>query len=145
MGAQDPLEGISSHTQTCLHPRTRIHTRERPAHAAASLSLSFAHARWRKQGTGLADRGPKFTSNICNMVYGRVTQRCARAACSARRRWRHARRRRCRTAWRRRATSTLTDTRPPCFEVEKDALRLGASVHYLPTNLGPSPLRTGSP
>jgi hypothetical protein len=40
--------------------------------------------------------------------------------------------------------STLTDTRPPCFEVEKHALRLGASAHYLPTNLGPSPLRTGS-
>jgi hypothetical protein len=39
---------------------------------------------------------------------------------------------------------TLTDTRPPrptCFEVEKHALRLGASAHYLPTNLGPSPLR----
>jgi hypothetical protein len=40
--------------------------------------------------------------------------------------------------------STLTDTRPPCFEVEKHALRLGASAHYLPTTLGPSPLRTGS-
>jgi hypothetical protein len=31
-----------------------------------------------------------------------------------------------------------------CFEVEKHALRLGASSHYLPTHLGPSPLRTGS-
>ena len=41
--------------------------------------------------------------------------------------------------------STLTDTRPPCFEVEKHALRLGASAHYLPTNLGPFPLRTGFP
>jgi len=40
--------------------------------------------------------------------------------------------------------STLTDTRPPCFEVEKRALGLGASAHYPPTNLGPSPLRTGS-
>jgi hypothetical protein len=40
--------------------------------------------------------------------------------------------------------STLTDTRPPCFEVEKHALRLGASAHYLPTNRGPSPLRPGS-
>jgi hypothetical protein len=38
------------------------------------------------------------------------------------------------------SSSTLTDTRPPCFEVEKHALRLGASAHYLPTNLGPSPL-----
>jgi len=28
-------------------------------------------------------------------------------------------------------TSTLTDIRPPCFEVEKHALRLGASAHYL--------------
>jgi hypothetical protein len=26
--------------------------------------------------------------------------------------------------------STLTDTRPPCFEVEKHALKLGASAHY---------------
>jgi hypothetical protein len=40
--------------------------------------------------------------------------------------------------------STLADTRTPCFEVEKHALRLGARAHYLPTNLGPSPLRTGS-
>ena len=40
--------------------------------------------------------------------------------------------------------STLPDTRPSCFEVEKHALRLGASAHYLPTNLGPSPLRPGS-
>ena len=40
--------------------------------------------------------------------------------------------------------STLTDTRPPCFEVEKHALRLGASAHYLPTNWGPPP-RTGLP
>jgi hypothetical protein len=32
--------------------------------------------------------------------------------------------------------STLTDTRPPCFEVEKHALRLEVSAHYLPTNLG---------
>ena len=37
--------------------------------------------------------------------------------------------------------STLTDTRPPCFEVKKHALRLEASALYLPTNLGPSPLR----
>ena len=41
--------------------------------------------------------------------------------------------------------STLIDTRPMCFEVEKQALRLGASAHYIPTNLGPSPLRTGFP
>ena len=40
--------------------------------------------------------------------------------------------------------STLTDTRPPCFEVEKHALRLGASAHYLRTNWGPPP-RTGLP
>jgi hypothetical protein len=39
----------------------------------------------------------------------------------------------------------LTDTTPPCFEVEKHALNLGASAHYLPTNLGPYPTRTGSP
>jgi hypothetical protein len=35
--------------------------------------------------------------------------------------------------------STLTDTRPPCFEVEKHALRLGASAHYLPKNWDPPP------
>jgi hypothetical protein len=40
--------------------------------------------------------------------------------------------------------STLTDTRPPCFKVEKHALRLGVSAHYPLTNLGPSPLRRGS-
>jgi len=40
--------------------------------------------------------------------------------------------------------STLTDTRLLCFEVEKHALRLGASAHYLPTNWGPPP-RTGLP
>jgi hypothetical protein len=40
--------------------------------------------------------------------------------------------------------STLADTRPPCFEVEKHALRLGESAHYLPTHLGPSLHRTGS-
>ncbi len=45
-----------------------------------------------------------------------------------------------------RPVSTLTDTRPSCFEVEKHALRLGASAHYLPTNHpGPSPLRPGFP
>ena len=31
------------------------------------------------------------------------------------------------------------------FRVEKHALRLGASAHYLPTNVGPSPRRPGSP
>jgi hypothetical protein len=40
---------------------------------------------------------------------------------------------------------TLPNTRPPCFEVEKHALRLGASSSYLPTNLPPPPpLRTDS-
>ena len=29
--------------------------------------------------------------------------------------------------------STLTDNRLPCLELEKHALRLGASAHYLPT------------
>ena len=39
-------------------------------------------------------------------------------------------------------TCARTRTRPPCFEVEKYALRLRSSAHYLPTNLGPPPLRT---
>ena len=42
-----------------------------------------------------------------------------------------------RVVWGGTSPSTLTDTRPPCFEVEKHALRLGASAHYLPTNWGP--------
>jgi len=42
-----------------------------------------------------------------------------------------------------RAGASPADTRPPCFEVEKHALRLRASTHYLPTNLVPSHLRTG--
>ena len=40
--------------------------------------------------------------------------------------------------------SLSLDSRPPVFEVEKHALRLGASAHYLPTNCGPPP-RTGLP
>jgi len=93
----------------------------------------------RKQDTRLADGGPKFTSDVCQAygswwTDGHATVRemalkrslwCGTWAQIPPRGWGGTSR-----------PSTLTDTRPPCFEVEKHALRLGASAHYHPTNMG---------